>query len=139
MRAFFDTNVLLDVILERPPHYQNSARAWTRAERGAIEGYVSAVSFTDIFYIVQRVRNGAEARSVVRGMLGVFTPATCNAGIVRQAVESDLPDFEDAVQYFSALHAEADCIITRNAPDFPRRPALPVLSPAQFLAQLEAE
>lgn len=139
MRAFYDTNVLLDVLLKRAPFYDDSARAWTLAEMGRLEGHVSAVSFTNIFYIVQSARDRGEAERAVRTMVGIFTPATCDAQVIRQAVDAGLPDFEDAVQYFSALHAAADCILSRNPGDFPRRPVVPVLSPTEFLAQLEME
>ncbi len=139
MKAFYDTNVLLDVLLARAPFYVDSARVWTLAEVGRLEGYASAVSFTNVFYIVEATEGRADARRAVRTMVGFFTPATCDAQVIRQAVEAGLPDFEDAVQYFSALHAGADCILSRNPDDFPRRPAVPVFSPTEFLAQLEAE
>ncbi len=139
MRAFYDTNVLLDVLLQRAPFYEDSAEVWTLAEMERLDGCVSAVSFTNVFYVLETLLDAAEARRAVKAMANIFTPATCDARVIRQAVEADLADFEDAVQYFSALHADADCILTRNPGDFPRRPAVPVLSPAEFLAQLEAE
>jgi predicted nucleic acid-binding protein len=139
VRAFFDTNVLLDVLLGRAPFYENSARVWTLAEMGRLEGYISAVSFTNVFYIVQGVRDRHEAERAVNTIVGIFTPATCDAQVIRQAVDAGVPDFEDAVQYFSALHAGVDCILSRNPDDFPHRPAVPVLSPTEFLGQLERE
>lgn len=137
MRVFYDTNVLLDVILARTPFYNDSARTWTLAEMGRIEGFASAVSFTKVFYIVEATRGRKEAEGAVGKILGIFTPAACDAQVIRQAADADTPDFEDAVQYFSALHAGVDCILSRNADDFPRKPVVPVLSPTEFLAQLE--
>jgi len=102
-----------------------------------VEGYISAVSFTNVFYIVHGARDREEAQRVVRTMAHIFTPATCDAMVIRQAIDSNLPDFEDAVQYFSALHAGAECILSRDLGGYPRRPAVPVLSPTAFLAQLE--
>lgn len=137
VKAFYDTNVLLDVILRREPFYADSARVWTLAEMGRIEGYASAVSFSNIFYIVERLRNRQAATAAVRTLLHIFTPAACDAQVLGQAVDAELPDFEDAIQYDSALHADMDCILTRNPDDYPRPPAVPVLSPSEFLAQLE--
>ena len=137
MKVFYDTNVLLDVLLGREPFYEDSARTWTLAEMGRVDGYVSAVSFTNVFYIVDGARDREEAERVVHEMVGIFTPAACNDRVIRQAVEADISDFEDAVQYFSALHAGADNIITRNAADFPRQTEMPVLSPQEFLAKVD--
>jgi predicted nucleic acid-binding protein len=137
VNAFFDTNVLLDVLLQRSEFYEHSARVWALAETGSIRGLAAAVSFTNVFYIVERLRGRDTARDTVRGILEAFTPAACDEAVVRQAARADLDDFEDAVQYFSALHAGADCILTRNVADFPRRPALPVLTPREFLARSE--
>ena len=139
MKAFYDTNVLLDVLLQREPFYEDSARVWTLAELSRLEGYVSALSFPNIFYVLHKMRNRRDAARAVRTMLGIFSAVACNGDVIRQAIDSDLPDFEDAVQYFSALHAGADCILSRNAGDFPRRSAVPVLSPAELLARIESK
>ena len=139
MNVFYDANVLLDVLLKREPFYKDSARAWTLAELGRLQGYVSAVSFPNIFYVLQRTRGREDAARAVRTMLDIFNAVTCDAQVVYRAIDSAMPDFEDAVQYFSALRAGADCILSRNQGDFPRRPAVPVLSPGEFLAQLETE
>lgn len=139
MRAFIDTNVLLDVLAEREPFYEHSSAVWALAEQGPLEGLVSAVSFTDVFYIVRRWGGPDSAREALLALRDVFCPAVCDAPVINQAIDSQLGDFEDAVQYFSALRADADCLLTRNPDDFPRRPAIPVLSPREFLAQLDEE
>ena len=139
MRLFIDTNVLLDVLARREPFYEDSAAVWSLAEQGKVEGLVSAVSFTNVFYMVRRWAGGDTAREAMRLLRDAFTAVACDLRIINQAIDSDLSDFEDAVQYFSAVHAGTDCILSRNPDDFPRRPAVPVFSPTEFLAQLEAE
>jgi predicted nucleic acid-binding protein len=139
MKAFIDTNVLLDVLGERAPFYEDSAAVWSLAEQGKAEGLVSAVCFTNVFYVMRRWADAGAAKKAMRLLRDAFTPVACDSLIINQAIDSDLPDFEDAMQYFSALHAGADCILSRNPADFPRRPAVPVLSPTEFLAQLEME
>lgn len=137
MRILYDTNVLLDVLLRRVPFYEASARAWTLAERGRLDGLAAAISYADAFYLIGKSLGRTSARTSIKKMFDIFAPAVCDAWVIRRAVDSELPDFEDALQYFSALHARADCILTRNAADFPSDSVLPVLSPAEFLAQLE--
>ena len=139
MKAFIDTNVLLDVLGERQPFYEDSAAVWSLAEQGKVEGLVSAVSFANVFYIMRRWGDVAAAREAVILLRDAFTAVACDASVINRAIDSKMRDFEDAVQYFSALHAGADCILSRNPGDFPRRPAVPVFSPTEFLAQLEMD
>jgi predicted nucleic acid-binding protein len=139
MNAFYDTNVLLDVLLKREPFYEDSARTWALAEKGRLRGYVAVISLVNVFYMVDRLLSRKAAGRAVRTMLDIFVAVGGEAQLMSQAVDSDLPDFEDGVQYFSALRADADCILTRDAGHFPQRPAIPVISPTEFLAQLEAE
>ena len=134
MKAFIDTDVLLDVLAARGPFYTDSAIVWSLAERGAVQGLVSAVSFRDIFYLVRKWGDYDSAREALILVRDAFTPVACDALIVNQAIDSGLADFEDAVQYFCALHAKADCIVTRNPDDYPASPLIPVLSPGEFVA-----
>ncbi len=68
-----------------------------------------------------------------------FTPVGCDGRILSQAIDSDFKDFEDAVQYHSAVRAGADCMLSRNPDDFPRTSDCPVLTPAEFLAAHDFE
>src|SRR3972149_10498982 len=103
MKVFYDTNVLLDVLMAREPFFRDSAKVWTLAELGRVEGHLSAVSFLNIFYLMQRKRGRTAAAGAVRRMFEIFKAVACDSLIINQAIDSDLPDFEDAVQYFSAL------------------------------------
>jgi hypothetical protein len=67
------------------------------------------------------------------------TFAICKDKFIRQPIDTDIPDFEDAVRYFRALHAGTDCILSRNARDFARRHEISVLPPREFLAEIEME
>ncbi len=137
MKVLYDTNVLLDVLLRRPPFYTASAQAWTLAEVGRLEGMAAAPSFTNIFYIVRKGLGREFAANAIKKMCGIFTPAVCDAWVINHAIDGELPDFEDAVQDLCALRAGADCIVTRNTADFPSRPAVPVFTPREFLTRIE--
>jgi predicted nucleic acid-binding protein len=139
VNAFIDTNVLLDVLAKREPFYEDSAAVWTLAEQGGIQGLVSTVSFTNIFYVMRRWGGAKAARRAMVLLRDAFTPVPCDAMIINQAIDGEVEDFEDAVQYFSALHVGADCILSRDPAGFPREPAVPVLTPAEFLARLRED
>lgn len=133
MNVFLDTNVLLDVLLARRPFVDDSRKLWFLAERGKIDGLVSVLSFPNIYYIIRKAKGQSAATAMMVMLRDTFHPVPCDEQILSQAIHAGLPDFEDAIQYFSALHADADCIISRNSVHFPKS-GTPVLSPAEFLA-----
>jgi predicted nucleic acid-binding protein len=139
MRTFINTNVLLDVLASRQPFYDDSAAVWSLAEEGKIDGQVSAVSFKHLFYLVRKWADGDAARQALVLIRDAFTPVACDALVINQAIDSGLAHFEDAVQYLCAIHAEADCLLTRNPGDFPDEPVVPVLRPDEFLAEMDAD
>src|SRR5687768_11457655 len=118
MRVLVDTNVLIDVIAMRKPFYDDSAAIWTLAEQGQITGLASAISFTNIYYVVRRLEDAKTARRAIQLLRDTFQVAPCDQQIINQAMELQLKDFEDAVQYISAIRAGADCIVSRNPAHF---------------------
>ena len=136
LKLFIDTNLLLDVLAERKPFYNSAARVWSLCETGVCQGIVSAISFNNVFYIVRRARNTDVARRALILMRGVFASVAPDQQILNQAIDSDIPDFEDAIQFFSAQRAGADYLLTRNASDFPKT-GLPILAPDEFLMLLD--
>ena len=133
MRVFLDTNVVLDVLGERRPFVENAKPIWMLAEHGRITGLVSALSFANIFYILRKYADAGTAQQSLRYLRANFTPVPCDQGIIDHALASDFADFEDAIQYFCARNADAECIVTRDAGHF-GSPSIPILSPLQFLA-----
>lgn len=133
MKVFVDTNVLLDVLAARKAFYEDAMRVWTLAESGRIQAQVAAISFSNCYYIIRKYADRSNAEKALRLLRDVFTPVDLTAQVLNQAIDAGFADFEDAIQFHSAVHAQAECIITRNPDHFPRAP-LSVLSPAEFLA-----
>ncbi len=136
--VFVDTNVLLDVLARREPFYASAARVWTLAERGRILASVSAISFNNVYYIVRKAKDAASAEQSLVLLRDIFTVQPVTAQVLHQAMDAQLQDFEDAIQYISAMRAEADALLTRNPDDFPQT-EVPILTPAEFLAAHFAE
>ena len=134
MRVFIDTNVLIDVIAKRPLFYADSATIWTLAEQGHVTGFVSAISFNNVYYVVRRLEDTKEARRALQLLRDTFQVAACDQQVLNQAIEAKFKDFEDAVQYVSAVRVGADCLVSRNPGHFPTAEDCPVLTPAEFLA-----
>ncbi len=134
MIVFFDTNVVLDVFTHRQPFYHDSARCWAMAEKRQIQGLVSAVGMTTLYYVVRRYRSRAEAARMLEAVRACVGFAPCDATIINQAIDAAFTDFEDAVQYFSARAAQADALLTRNTAHFPSGD-LAVLTPGEMVSR----
>lgn len=132
MNVFLDTNVLMDVLLDREPFVVDSQQIWLLAERGRIQGLVSAISFSNVYYVVRKLSGLRRARRTMVMLRDVFVPVACDEQVLHQAIDAGFKDFEDAIQYFSALRAGADCLVSRNPRHF-RDADIPVLTPAEFL------
>ena len=133
MKIFFDTNILLDVLLKRPQHFDASAKLWTAAESSHVQGYISAISFNNIYYIVNKLAGIKTAQKVLITLRDSFTMVDCTTQIVNQAIDAKMKDFEDAIQYYSALHAKCNYLLTRNIKHFPLE-SIVAQTPEQFLA-----
>jgi len=134
-RLFFDTNVLLDHLLDREPFADDATELWSMAERREIVGFISVFSFNLVYNIVRRQANERAARRAIKGLRDVFEIAEVDAQIIRQAIDSAFGDFEDAIQHACAIRAGATHFVTRDLADF-RRSEVPVVAPDVYLAGL---
>ena len=137
MKVLFDTNIILDVLLEREPFAPLSAELVNRVETGAIEGVLCATTLTTIDYLLGKALSKTQARTAIKTLLNLFQIAEVNKQVLSQAADSGFADFEDAVQYFSGSSAVMNAIVTRNMADF-KQVSCPVYSPLELLHILEA-
>ena len=129
---FIDTNILMDVFGKREPFEAAGTRILSLSEDGEIQGYVSAISYNNLYYLLRRTINRSIALKRLIDLRDIVRVVALDQQIINQAIDSEFADFEDAIQYFSALHAHADCIITRNKKHFAHSD-IPVLEPVEFL------
>ena len=117
-RVLFDTNVVLDVLLDRQPYVEASAAAWAAVETGVAEGMLAAHAVTTIHYLVRKERGNAKARRILSAILRVFGVAAVDAAVLQEALELPWPDFEDAVTAAAARAAGCEFIVTRDPKGF---------------------
>lgn len=132
-RVLYDTNVLLDVILDREPHVKASLAALECVGAGEVEGYVAGHAVTTIAYLVQREKGAAEARKTLAHLLSRLRVAPVTDSSVRLALNMPFDDLEDAVCTASAQEAGCDLIVTRNPQHF-RKSEPPALLPEALLS-----
>ena len=135
MRVLFDTNVVLDHLLEREPHAGVAERLLSLVDAGKVEGLICATTATTIHYLASMAVGPAAARDLLRGLVEIFDVACVDGEVLRSALDAGFADYEDAVVHEAARHAGAAAIVTRNGCDFARS-RLPVFSPAELLAAL---
>jgi predicted nucleic acid-binding protein len=137
MKVLVDVNVVLDVLLDRRPHFAASAAVWSAIETGAAEGLLAAHAVTTIHYLIRKEQGAAKARRTLTGILRVFGVAPVDERVIRGALEMHSPDFEDAVTAAAAQLAGCDLIVTRDPKGFRGSPvrALAPEAAAPILAQ----
>jgi predicted nucleic acid-binding protein len=133
MKAFIDTNLILDVLAERRPFYETSARIWELVEGRDFKGYLSATSLTDIFYILNKQLGPEKAYHSVNKIMMVFDITSVSQADIRKALNLGFKDFEDALQAVCAKKIGATYLITRNTEDFQQAEGVEVMDPETFL------
>jgi len=136
MKVLFDTNVLLDVFLERKSFFGSSAQVVGLVEQGKIDGWIGATTVTTIFYLLSKALTRKQAEENIKKLLKIFHVSSITRVVLEEALDSQFKDYEDGVLYQSAIHANLDVIITRNQKDFTKS-SLPVYNPTEFLDVLD--
>ena len=133
MRVLFDTNVVLDVLLDREPHAEVATRLLSLVDLGRIDGVVCATTVTTIHYLASRAIGHKAATRHVRELLELFDVAPVDGHVLRSALGAAFADHEAAVLHEAARASGASAIVTRNGKDF-MGASLAVLDPAELLA-----
>ena len=137
MKLFWDTNVMLDFLGERDPFYISAAKIATLADKREINVIVSALSYATISYFLTKYEGLEKTKDKLRKFKVISEICELDELIIEKGLNSDFSDFEDSLQYFSALRTECDIIITRNGKDF-KKSQIPVMTPGEFLNSIIA-
>ena len=129
-----DTNIVLDVLLEREAFVTAAVDIFALAEQSRIDAFLCATTITTIDYLLTQCLPASTARNALRKLISLFAIATVNRPVIERALGSKIKDFEDAVLDEAGQMAGVDSIVTRNTKDFAGS-ALKVFEPSEFLAQ----
>ncbi len=119
MKVLLDTNVIVDVDLERQPYFSDSETVLSFVELGQMEGYISASTFSDLYYIIRKEKGRNLALEFLREIATFCQVATVDRAVISIALTANFRDFEDAIQHSTAVVNHLDAIVTRNPQDFP--------------------
>ena len=132
-KLFLDTNIVIDVLERREPFCHDAVRLFTMAYNRQVQLFVSPMTYATASYLLHK-HGSAGVRSLLSNLRQLCRITTVNERITDDALASQFDDFEDALQYYSALKSNVNFIITRNAKDF-KQSSVPVMSAAEYLAQ----
>lgn len=136
MRLYLDTNVILDLILNRSPFFDDIARIITLYEMGECELFTSSVSIVNCNYILGKNidrKQVIDNLKILRSFCSILTVSELE---IDKSLNSNFKDFEDVVQYFTCIKNDCNFIITRDIKDF-KNSEIPAITPAEFLASMK--
>jgi len=137
MKVLFDTNIILDVLLDRKPFSEHASYLMSKVERSEMNGFLCATTVTTIHYLLSKNLDKKSAITSINSIIALFEIASVNRLVIENALKSKFTDFADSVLHESARHAGAEYIITRNIKDF-KSTKIPVFTPTEFLSMLES-
>jgi len=137
-RVLLDTNIILDVLLNRHPFVTDSARIWKACDDGLLHGHVSAFSLPTIYYICSKHDSRTAASNAIDRCLAAFDVSALYRECVVAARHMSGPDFEDNLQTACAVTDFLQAIITRDKSGFVDSP-IPVFTPVEMISQLVSQ
>lgn len=139
MRVLVDTCVVVDVLQNREPFAADAQAIFLAAANQQIQAYITAKSVTDIYYLTHRLTHSDhETRDILAKLLCLFDLLDTAAIDCRQALASEMSDYEDAVMAATAVRTEMDCIVTRNGKDYTNA-KVTVYTPHELIQHLAEE
>jgi predicted nucleic acid-binding protein len=131
-KVFVDTDIIYDLLAKREPFYSPAARLFTLADEGKIQIFISALSLANIHYLISKQLSESQAKQILRKFKVLVHVTSLTEKIIDLALNSEFEDFEDAIQYFSALQNEIEILLTRNLKDF-KKAQISVLTAEDFI------
>ena len=135
MRLLIDANVILDVLQNREPYVNNSSIIWKLCETRQTEGFVSALTFANLVYVMRKELKPGQIEEVLQNLSLIFTFTELSPSDLTFAARLQWNDFEDALQSVTAERIHADYIVTRNVRDF-LKSKITALTPSELLGRM---
>lgn len=131
-KLLIDTNIIFDLLSKRDLYYDAAAQLFSLSDQKQIELKVCSLSFANTHYILKRQLSEAKVREILRKLKVLVEVVPLNSTVLDKALNSEFKDFEDGLQYYSAMESNVDIIITRNLKDF-KKSNIPIMTASQFI------
>jgi predicted nucleic acid-binding protein len=130
-KVFIDTDIILDLLLQRKGFFAEASRLFASIEKGEIHGFASPLILANIYYILKKLLGAKSAKESILRLKMLLKILTIDEKIIELALSSAFNDFEDAIQYYSAVENNLDCLVTRNKRDY-KASYIPIYTPKEF-------
>jgi len=138
IHLFLDTNVVIDFLTDRKPFSHLAGKLFDYSEKGEVKLYLSAVSYSNIYYVVKKVSSHKDAIRILNRLEEMTEIIDTSKSTIKNALGSEFKDFEDAIQFFSAkLNSNINGIVTRNGGDF-KHSTISILTPEEAIKFVES-
>lgn len=134
-KLLIDTNIIIDLLAKREEFFKDAQHLFTLADNKKVTLYISTLSLANIHYLLAKVHGKDNARKILIQFKVLVEVLAFDDKIAELALASDFTDFEDAIQYYSAIENGLNIIITRNKKDF-KTAKLPILTAGEYLNKL---
>ena len=135
---FLDTNVVIDVLANREPFSEEATRLLDYGEKGKASLFISALSYSNIYYILRKTTTHKELLSLLRDIEAITTTLGVTRQTIHESINSGHKDFEDAIQLNTALSDKRiQAIVTRDPHDFKTK-AIAVITPKEALSMIKS-
>lgn len=131
-KVLVDTNIVIDLLTKCKEFYKPASRLFTLSDNKEIKLAISSLTFANTFYLVSKELNTTKAKEILRKFKLLVKVLPMDDKIIDLSLNSDFKDFEDAIQYFTALENKIGIIITRNLKDF-KLSKIPVMNADDYL------
>ena len=136
-KLLVDTNVVLDLLAKREPFYDSAAKLFSLADKKKVELSISSLTFANTSYVLTRLETADKSRVILRRFRVLVRVLTLDEKVIDLALNDlSFKDFEDGLQYYSALENGQETIITRDLNDFIGS-RIPVMTPQEYLVSIE--
>ena len=136
-RLLIDTNIVIDLLAKRDPFYNDTAKLFSLADKNKVKLSVNSLTFANTNYILQKSKSASITREILRKFKILTTVLALDEKIIDLALnDNEFADFEDAIQYYSAIENNLDIIITRNLKDF-KPSKIPVMTASEFIKTIK--
>lgn len=132
MKVFLDTNVVMDFLAKRMPFFEDASLIVDMGYRKEICMIISALTFINVAYILRKVYPQELVMAKLKSLAEICLISPIDDEAIMNGIQMQAKDFEDSVQYLSALKCDAEVIVTRDVKGFEKMP-IRVMTPAAFL------
>lgn len=135
-KVFVDSDIILDLLARREPYYIFAAKLFSLIDQQKIMGFTSPIVFANLHYLLKKNTSNLSALKSLRKLKTLINVLPVDERVIEQSLNSEFTDFEDAIQYFTAVNNGISLLLTRNKIDF-KKSKIPIATAEEFLKSWE--